>query len=103
MPEFQNLPSSTSESLAHVLTEKVYPPKGVIYYQGNEVEDLFFVQQGRVKVPSHPQIITSPKQLADSLCMPHTQLDKYCNLTCTLQLISTMWSESHHCKLLHAA
>ena len=50
VPEFQDLPASSIESLAHVLTEKAYPPKGVIYYQGNEVEDIFFVQQGHVKV-----------------------------------------------------
>ena len=55
VPEFQNLPANTIESLAHVVTEKVYPAKGVIYYQGNEVEDIFFVQQGRVKVYAHPQ------------------------------------------------
>ena len=50
VPEFGNLPATIIESLAHVLTEKVFPPKGVIYYQGNEVEEVFFVQQGRVKV-----------------------------------------------------
>ena len=38
------------ESLAVVLTEKVYRPKSVVYYQGNEVEDLFFIQRGHVKV-----------------------------------------------------
>ena len=36
--------------MAVVLTEKVVPPKGVIYYQGNQVEEIFFVQQGRIKV-----------------------------------------------------
>lgn len=50
VPEFQNLPVNTIESLAHVLTEKEYPAKGVVYYQGNEVEDIFFVHHGRVKV-----------------------------------------------------
>lgn len=50
VPEFQDLPASSIESLAHVLTEKVYPARGVVYYQGNEVEDIFFVQQGHVKV-----------------------------------------------------
>lgn len=50
VPEFQDLPASSIESLAHVLTEKMYPPKSVMYYQGNEVEDIFFVQQGNIKV-----------------------------------------------------
>ena len=50
VPEFQRLPTSTLEDLAVVLTEKVYPPKSVIYYQGNEVEDLFFVFKGSIKV-----------------------------------------------------
>ena len=36
--------------MAVVLTEKVVPPKVVIYYQGNDVEEIYFVQQGRVKV-----------------------------------------------------
>ena len=38
------------ESLAVVFTEKVYRPKSIVYYQGNEVEDLFFIQRGHVKV-----------------------------------------------------
>ena len=47
---FQGLPPGAIESLAVVLTEKVLPPKTVVYYQGNEVEDLFFIQRGHVKV-----------------------------------------------------
>ena len=50
VPEFKGLAANTVESLAHVLTEKVFPPKGVIYYQGQEVEDVFIVQTGNVKV-----------------------------------------------------
>ena len=50
VPETQWLPISTLESLAVVLTEKVYAPKSVVYYQGNEVEELFFVLKGTVKV-----------------------------------------------------
>lgn len=50
---FQGMPLATIESLAVVLTEKVYPPKSVVYYQGNEVEDLFFIQRGHIKVDSH--------------------------------------------------
>ena len=46
------MPPATIESLAVVLTEKVYQPKSVVYYQGNEVEDLFFIQRGHVKVLS---------------------------------------------------
>lgn len=55
MPQFQDLPVGTIESLAHVMTEKEYPPKSVIYYQGNEVEDFFIVQRGcvKVRVPLH--------------------------------------------------
>ena len=45
--------SADIESLAVVLTEKVYPPKSVVYYQGSEVEDLFFIQRGHVKVSSN--------------------------------------------------
>ena len=56
MPEFQDLPANTTESIALVLTEKVIPPKGVIYYQGSEVEELFFVQQGRIKVAGLTQM-----------------------------------------------
>ena len=52
VPEFKGLPANTVESLAHVLTEKVFPPKGVIYYHGQEVEDVFIVQTGNVKVCS---------------------------------------------------
>ncbi|KAA6420586.1 MAG: hypothetical protein FRX49_09379 [Trebouxia sp. A1-2] len=48
VPEFQGLPASTIESLALVLTEKVFAPKAVIYYQGSEVEDVYFVQRGIV-------------------------------------------------------
>ena len=44
------LPASVLESLAVVLTEKVLPPRSVVYYQGNEVEELFFIQRGHVKV-----------------------------------------------------
>lgn len=69
VPEFQNLPANTIESLAHVVTEKVYPAKGVIYYQGNEVEDIFFVQQGRVKVPAHPQHV-------DAACVHKKQKER---------------------------
>jgi len=50
---FQTLPASVIESLAVVLTEKVFPPKAVVFYQGNEVEDLFFIQRGHIKVTSH--------------------------------------------------
>lgn len=50
VPEFQGLPASTIESLALVLTEKVFAPKAVIYYQGSEVEDVYFVQRGIVTV-----------------------------------------------------
>ena len=62
VPEFQDLPANTIESMALVLTERVVPPKGVIYYQGSEVEDVFFVQQGRIKV-------AQLHQSAASLCM----------------------------------
>ncbi|DBA83984.1 TPA: Rap guanine nucleotide exchange factor-like 1 [Trebouxia sp. C0004] len=48
VPEFQGLPASTIESLAHVLTEKVFAPKAIIYHQGSEVEDVYFVQRGTV-------------------------------------------------------
>lgn len=48
--EFRDLPAGILENIALVLTEKVYPPKSVIYYQGNEVEDLFFIQKGHIKV-----------------------------------------------------
>ena len=58
VPEFQGLPASTIESLALVLTEKVFPPKAVIYYQGSEVEDVYFVQRGTVTVsPYHSSYI----------------------------------------------
>ncbi|KAL0037517.1 hypothetical protein WJX77_000810 [Trebouxia sp. C0004] len=50
VPMFQTLPASVIESLAVVLTEKVYPPKAAVFYQGNEVEDLFFIQRGHVKM-----------------------------------------------------
>ena len=50
VPEFQGLPASTIESLALVLTEKVFAPKAVIYYQGSDVEDVYFVQRGTVTV-----------------------------------------------------
>ena len=50
VPETQWLPVTTLESLAVVLTEKVFPPRSVVYYQGNEVEDVFFVLKGNVKV-----------------------------------------------------
>ena len=50
VPEFLDLPAATRESLAHVLTEKVFAPKSVIYFQGQEVEDVFIVQRGSVKV-----------------------------------------------------
>ncbi|KAA6420636.1 MAG: Cyclic nucleotide-binding domain containing [Trebouxia sp. A1-2] len=53
VPMFQTLPASVVESLAVVLTEKVLPPKTVVFYQGNEVEDLFFIQRGHIKVTSH--------------------------------------------------
>jgi len=54
VPEFQGLPASTIESLALVLTEKVFAPKAVIYHQGSEVEDVYFVQGGTVTVsPYH--------------------------------------------------
>ena len=33
-----------------ILTEKVLPPKTVVYYQGNEVEEMFFVVKGSIKV-----------------------------------------------------
>lgn len=50
VPLFQGMAPAEIESLAVVLTEKVYRPKSVVYYQGNEVEDLFFIQRGHVKV-----------------------------------------------------
>ncbi|KAL0028754.1 hypothetical protein WJX79_005068 [Trebouxia sp. C0005] len=50
VPMFQTLPASVVESLAVVLTEKVLPPKTVVFYQGNEVEDLFFIQRGHIKM-----------------------------------------------------
>ena len=50
VPVFKSLPANVVESLAVVLTEKILPPRSVIYYQGSEVEDLFFVQRGHVKV-----------------------------------------------------
>ena len=48
--QFRDLPPQTIENIALVLTEKVFPPKSVIHYQGNEVEDLFFIQRGHIKV-----------------------------------------------------
>jgi len=54
VPEFQGLSASTIESLALVLTEKVFAPKAVIYYQGSEVEDVYFVQRGTVTVSPYP-------------------------------------------------
>lgn len=54
VPETEWLPISTLESLAVVLTEKVLPPKSVVYYQGNEVEDMYFVLKGNVKVTNPP-------------------------------------------------
>ncbi len=60
VPEFQGLPASTIESLALVLTEKVFAPKAVIYYQGSEVEDVYFVQRGTVTVsPYHSSYIVT--------------------------------------------
>ena len=56
VPEFQRLPASTLEDLAVVLTEKVVPPKAVVYYQGNEVEDLYFVFKGSIKVRMPPKL-----------------------------------------------
>lgn len=50
VPLFQGMAPADIESLAVVLTEKVYPPKSVVCYQGNEVEDLYFIQRGHVKV-----------------------------------------------------
>ena len=50
VPLFQGMAPAEIESLAVVLTEKVYRPKSVVYYQGSEVEDLFFIQRGHVKV-----------------------------------------------------
>ena len=43
--------------MAVVLTEKVVSPKGVIYYQGNQVEEIFFVQQGQIKVAHLTQLL----------------------------------------------
>lgn len=48
--QFRDLPPQTIENIALVLSEKVFPPKTVIHYQGNKVEDLFFIQRGHVKV-----------------------------------------------------
>lgn len=50
VPLFQGMAPADLESLAVVLTEKVYPPKSVVHYQGSEVEDVFFIQRGHVKV-----------------------------------------------------
>ncbi|KAL3130956.1 Rap guanine nucleotide exchange factor-like 1 [Trebouxia sp. C0009 RCD-2024] len=50
VPLFQGMAPADIESLAVVLTEKVYPPKSVVCYQGNEVEDLYFIQRGHVKL-----------------------------------------------------
>lgn len=50
IPLFQGMAPAEIESLAVVVTEKAYPPKSVVFYQGNEVEDLFFIQRGHVKV-----------------------------------------------------
>ena len=63
VPEFQRLPISNLEDLAVVLTENVYPPKSVIYYQGNEVEDMFFVFKGSIKV-RNPHLLLCHRNLA---------------------------------------
>lgn len=67
VPETEWLPISTLESLAVVLTEKVLPPKSVVYYQGNEVEDMYFVLKGNVKV-IHPLDDDSSNILTKSYC-----------------------------------
>ncbi len=60
VPEFQGLPASTIESLALVLTERVFAPKAVIYYQGSEVDDVYFVQRGTVTVRPPTHLTLSP-------------------------------------------
>ena len=74
VPLFQGMTPADIESLAVVITEKVYPPKTVVYYQGNEVEDLFFIQRGHVKV------------LSVSCCIP-----------CNGNDVSIMYTLTHFC------
>ncbi|DBB02475.1 TPA: Rap guanine nucleotide exchange factor-like 1, variant 2 [Trebouxia sp. C0006] len=64
VPEFQGLPASTIESLALVLTEKVFAPKAVIYYQGSEVEDVYFVQRGTVTMVRELEMDRKTRALA---------------------------------------
>ena len=67
VPVFKVLPASVVESLAVVLTEKVLPPRSVVYYQGNEVEELFFIQRGHVKVRSNQSIPQTSDTLSTAL------------------------------------
>ncbi len=46
------MPQSILEGIACVLSEKVIPHSGVVYCQGDEVEDLFLIYKGGVKVGS---------------------------------------------------
>ena len=46
------MPQSILEGIACVLSEKVIPHSGVVYCQGDEVEDLYLIYKGSVKVSS---------------------------------------------------
>ena len=46
------MPQSILEGIACVLSEKVVPHSGVVYCQGDEVEDLYLIYKGSVKVSS---------------------------------------------------
>ncbi|DBB02473.1 hypothetical protein WJX82_005804 [Trebouxia sp. C0006] len=72
VPMFQTLPASVIESLAVVLTEKVFPPKAVVFYQGNEVEDLFFIQRGHIKMVRETEMESTASAKRGTITRPGT-------------------------------
>ena len=60
IPEFADMPQTILEGIACVLSEKVVPHSGVVYCQGDEVEDLYLIYKGSVKVRSLPEYRQQP-------------------------------------------
>ena len=98
------MPQSILEGIACVLSEKVIPHSGVVYCQGDEVEDLFLIYKGGVKVGSLYEFRQHPWPMGYSSTLGGTQ-------TCT-QLCCAMkaqlgtrnthltWEEPHGLLLL---
>ena len=55
------MPQSILEGIACVLSEKVIPHSGVVYCQGDEVEDLYLIYKGGVKVSGLPDLLGSSR------------------------------------------